>query len=163
MGELLDREYQRHILRTCANEYPTFLQSGRFGEEARSNRLLVNACYLHELGLLSAKVTTLTSGEMVLTGMVITAKGLDFLQGDGGLSAILGVVTVKLHDDTIRQLLISKIESSDADQSIKGKLIEAVKEAPAEALKTITQRAVEEGLRNLPNALPLIQTWLNLV
>jgi hypothetical protein len=163
MGELLDRGYQEYILRTCANEYPARLDAKYFSVHEGDNRLLVNSHYLHEHGLVDAVFYQVLDGKVLLSEIMITAKGLDFLQGDGGLSAILGVVTVKLHDDTIRKLLISKIESSDADQSIKGKLIEAVKEAPAEALKTITQRVVEEGLRNLPNALPLIQTWLNLV
>lgn len=161
MGELLDREYQKYILRTCAEAYPTFLRSGRFGDEARSNRLLVNACYLHEHGLLFAKVQTFASGETALTSVQITAKGLDFLQGDGGLSAILGVVTVKLHDDTIRQLLISKIEESEAEPSVKDRLITAVRDAPADVLKTITQKALEEGLRQLPNAAQIIQSWFS--
>jgi hypothetical protein len=91
--------------------------------------------------------------------MVITARGLDFLANDGGLSAILGVVTVKLHDDTIRQLLTAKIAESEGDPSVKDKLIKAVKDAPADVLKSVTQKALEEGLRQLPNAVQLIQTW----
>lgn len=34
----------------------------------------------------------------------ITAASLDFLEDDGGLSAILGIITVKLHADTIKGL-----------------------------------------------------------
>ena len=52
----------------------------------------------------------------------ITAKGIDFLADDGGLSAILGVVTVKLHGDTIQALLAAKIDEADIPPEEKGRL-----------------------------------------
>ena len=41
---------------------------------------------------------------------------------DGGLSAILGVVTVKLHSDTIQALLNTKIDQADIPPEEKSKL-----------------------------------------
>ncbi len=40
----------------------------------------------------------------------ITAKSIDLLEDDGGVSAILGVVTAKLHEDTIRNLVLAEVK-----------------------------------------------------
>ena len=45
--------------------------------------------------------------------------GIDFLTDDGGLSAILGVVTVKLHSDTIQALIAAKIDQAEISDSEK--------------------------------------------
>ena len=50
----------------------------------------------------------------------ITAKGLDFLEDDGGLSAILGAITVKLDPDDLRALIAARIEESDLPTRTKG-------------------------------------------
>ena len=42
----------------------------------------------------------------------ITAKGVDFIRDDGGLSAILSVQTVKLHEDTLKELLSIAIQQA---------------------------------------------------
>lgn len=94
--------------------------------------------------------------------MQITAAGLDFLSDDGGLSAILGVVTVRLHDDTIRQLLISKVEQAPGDPSIKGKLIEKIKELPAEALGSLTMKGLDSAADQIPNVVDWLRGLLNL-
>lgn len=91
----------------------------------------------------------------------ITATGLDFIADDGGLSAILGVVTVKLHEDTIKELMIAKIEQSQADPSVKGNLIARLKSLPADAMKELSMAAVRHGIENLPNAVQWLQTLLH--
>ncbi len=91
----------------------------------------------------------------------VTAKGLDFLADDGGLSAILSVVTVKLHSDTIKDLLIAKIEKTDAEPTVKEHLIQAVKKLPAEAMTQLSMAAVRQGIDNLPNALEWLQKILH--
>ncbi len=101
------------------------------------------------------------SGEVQYGPALITAKGLDFIQDDGGLSAILGVVTVKLHDDTIRRLLIDKVQASEEPEGVKERLVDAIKSAPAETLKTVVQKTLEAGIQSLPNAVQLLQGWLS--
>lgn len=77
--------------------------------------------------------------------MMITARGLDFLEEDGGLSAILGTVTVKLHADTIRDMLETKIMDSQLPQADKKRFVDTLKELPGEALKTVTNKLVEKA------------------
>lgn len=89
----------------------------------------------------------------------ITEKGIDFLLDDGGLSAILKVQTVRLHNDTIVALEdIIRVANMPEDQK-KG-LISKLRELPADAIKHLTLQLLTQGVLNLPNALRLIQTTL---
>jgi hypothetical protein len=82
------------------------------------------------------------------------SEGLDFLEADGGWSAILNVVTIKFDADTLRALLEAKIDvSSIPEKSIIKKTIEGMSEA---ALKTATTDLVRIGLHNIPN----VVEWL---
>ncbi|UVK45701.1 hypothetical protein BPNPMPFG_001261 [Mesorhizobium sp. AR07] len=86
----------------------------------------------------------------------ITAKGLDFIADDGGLGAILGVVTVRLHGDTLRELLISRVESSDEDDTVKQKVVAKLKDIPGEALGALVTKALDASLASLP----AVATWM---
>lgn len=89
----------------------------------------------------------------------ITEKGIDFLLDDGGLSAILKVQTVRLHNDTIVALEdIIRVANMPEDQK-KG-LISKLRELPADAIKHLTLQLLTQGVQNLPRALQLIQTAL---
>ncbi|MBB4113476.1 hypothetical protein FHT80_002802 [Rhizobium sp. BK226] len=151
MGELLDRQFQNLVLRTLADAYPRSVPLARmFGEEG-GNRLLVNACYLHEHELLQAQFKEFLDGVVHMGNAKITARGLDFLQDDGGLSAVLGVVTIKIHEDTIKALLIEKVEQSKAEPGIKKRLVDQIRGLPAEAVKVLTVEAVKSGLAHTPD------------
>jgi hypothetical protein len=86
----------------------------------------------------------------------ITATGLDFLENDGGLSAILGVVTVKLHADTIRSLIDAKIDTSSMPAEDKSKLRKILANLSEAGLKAATTDQVKSGLDHLPD----IVHWL---
>jgi hypothetical protein len=117
---------------------------------------------MHEHGLLEAKRLMLVSGALSLSSVKATARGMDFLQDDGGLSAILGVVTLRLHDETIRDLLLTKVQQSDAPASVKTRLADAIRSLPADDLKATTMALLEAGLNNLPNPVLTLQRLLNL-
>jgi hypothetical protein len=91
----------------------------------------------------------------------ITAAGMDFLADDGGLSAILGTVTIKFHDDTLKQMIEAKILSSEADQKDKSQMISELRSLPASAIKHLTMKLLDLGLEHAPGALPLIEKVLS--
>lgn len=167
MDTPLDREQQREILEELASYYPGKHRMQPDTKpfdpdvEDKKHRLLYNIAYLGEHGLVDCEIDLFAG--VVATGIPlakITSKGLDFLKDDGGLSAILGVVTVKLHDDTIRDLLERKIDAdTTADSSTKRELKKAVRGMPAGMLKTVTTKALEAGIGQIPN---LVQ-WLHQV
>ncbi|WP_274571565.1 hypothetical protein [Neisseria leonii] len=78
-----------------------------------------------------------------------TAKAFDFLANDGGLSAILGVVTVKLHSDTIQALVAAKIDQAEISDTEKSRLKTELGKIKDTALSTLTE--------NIINAIPAAQ------
>ncbi|HCO54679.1 MAG TPA: hypothetical protein DIT93_06630 [Pelagibacterium sp.] len=156
MGELLDRDFQRYLLNELAGLYPQSADIKRSFGDQTDNRLLVNLQYLHEHGLVDFKFTEFMSREIQMHSAKVTARGMDFLADDGGLSAILNVVTVKLHDDTIRDLLINRIDQAPGDPTVKAKLIDRIKSLPAEALGKLTMDGLDAAMAKAPDLLSLL-------
>ncbi len=162
MGEKLNREVQRQLLQRLFDVYPQRMSANQLRDVASGSSFEVNLYYLAEHKLLKMEVYPTFDGD-VLGDIAITARGLDFLADDGGLSAILGTVTVKLHHDTVRQLLIARVGESDEPQTTKQKVVDKLRSMPADELGRLTSKAVDAGLRNLPNAVQwlqaAIQSW----
>ena len=144
-----DRKIQRQILETLRTAYPKRVDTRSM---TFSDTVGENLAYLEEHGLVDAK----WSGNFAVANAKITARGIDFLSDDGGLSAILDTVVVKLHSDTIKELLISQVDGSDQPDNIKSQLKAKIRELPANAVSTIATEAVKIGLKHAPDAI----TWL---
>ena len=156
----LDRDLQRAILQKLADVYPTtgstvLKEIDQLGDD---DMIVANMLYLEEHELLRSGIIRSTSGKnMVISAQLkITAKGLDFLADDGGLSAILGVVTIKLHDDTLKNLIQAKILQSDLSQPDKKRWLDQLRSLPAETTKHLVLKLVDLGLENAPAALAAI-------
>ena len=93
-----DRKIQRQIFETLRTAYPKRVDTRSM---TFSDTVGENLAYLEEHGLVDAK----WAGNFAVANAKITARGIDFLSDDGGLSTILDTVTVKLHSDTIKELL----------------------------------------------------------
>jgi hypothetical protein len=159
MANLLDRAFQLHLLQVAAAGYPQLVP---LKEELASNEKAtrVNIAYLEEHGLIRGHYPGGHGRRVAPTGAVITAQGIDFLSNDGGLGAILGVVTVRLHEETLKALIASKVEQSDLPPSEKSRILDQLKELPGETTKHLVLRLVDAGLDNWQKALPLLQNML---
>ena len=78
------------------------------------------------------------------------------------MSAILGVVTIKLESNQLKMILETKIMESDLSPERKQSMIDGIRELPAESIKHLTMKLLDEGLENLPSALVLVGTYLGL-
>ena len=148
-----NRQNQREMLEKLMAGYPGLVdvQSWKYPN------LSAELCYLHEHNL--AEVTFSKEITRQIRPPIfakLTAKGVDFLQQDGGLSAILGVVTIKLHDDTIKDLIESKIMASNLSQPDKHRYLDALRELPAETTKHLVLRLVDMGLKHGEEAISAI-------
>lgn len=124
--------------------------------------LAENLVYLseHELvSLLTRDLIGVDSAEDQIVEARITAKGLDFLQDDGGLSALLNTVTVCIAPDTLRMLLGQKIMQSSAPDKDKQWLTERLRTLPDRALDQLLNRLVFSALDAAPDAWSTIKTW----
>lgn len=124
----------------CSNDDSNENLSFQFQEN-----LIRNLFYLEEHSLISILIISQYEDSLLpeSSQINITAKGIDFIENDGGLSAILNVVTVKLHSETIQQLLTAKISEADIPEEEKNKLKEALKTVQNSALETLTEKAIE--------------------
>ncbi|WP_249978017.1 hypothetical protein [Vreelandella olivaria] len=150
------RDKQLEILNKLANEYPFSVNPHDLAEENEFWLLY----YLKEHGLI--KVNThrpFPYMPVIRYGEVrITAQGMDFLSDDGGLSAILGVVTVKFHEETLRSLLLTRTEASNAlPQDVKKKMLEAIAELPANGIKQLSTELLGRGIEHLPAAISSVR------
>lgn len=147
------REKQKELLEILSRSYP---QSPGAAEEKEIDALfespeefVPNAMYLEEHGLILTNAISGFQGTTIHTDLMkITAKGIDFILRDGGLSAILNVQTIKFHRDAVVVLedLIALSSTSDAD---KEKAKSTLSEMSTEALKTVVQTVTSAGLTAL--------------
>ncbi len=154
--ELLDRDFQKELLTSLAAIYPSDANVSSLPGYGDGNRLVVNAAYLSEHGLMEARLHQM-DGRPQLGYAKITANGMDFLQDDGGLGAILGVVTIRLHEETLRDLIEAKVLESDLPQTQKQRLIDQLRQLPAETTKHLAMQLVDAGLKSWPAALLLLR------
>lgn len=164
-----DRTLQLEVLNAlvdCAPRSLTYPQELELIEKFQDEDHFI-ACllYLEMHGLISnplIKSQTLGEGVKYIFNShscYITEKGIDFLLDDGGLSAILKVQTVRLHNDTITALEdIIRVANMPEDQ--KNGLISKLRELPADAIKHLTLQLLTQGALNLPSAIRLIQKVL---
>ncbi len=83
----LDRTLQREILERLRDHYPESLEVGRLPHNDHEH-FSANLFYLEERGLIHGSHQAEPGSPFVLAR--ITAEGLDFLKGDGGVEAIRG-------------------------------------------------------------------------
>jgi hypothetical protein len=158
MGEFLDRTLQRDLLTAMRDAYPRPKVYSLDGEE-QGRRVAVNLAYLREHRLIAGDPRYSNTGDRASQWRVtITAEGLDFLADDGGLGAILGVMTVRLHDDTLRELLLARVDAdTSVDAPTKSKLRQAIAGLPSEVLKTIATESIKTGLSHVPRIVEWLQ------
>lgn len=158
MAMNIDRTFQLDLLTRCADAYPRGIQF--YMEDQIDPKLVVNALYLEGHGLVKCDKFIPMTGDIAIVEVTITERGIDFISDDGGLSAILGVVTVKLHEDTLKQLVERKIAESDLPPEQKSVWLEALRQAPGTAMKHLTEKLVDEALTQGANALRLVGSSL---
>ena len=146
-----DRELQKHILSCCIDAYPAHTTWNSFDPEIiqiDDVKLSANIIYLAEHGLLTIREQRSDDPYSFLDHMRATCKGVDFMQNDGGLSAILSVQTIKFHREAV-VVLEDLITISNMDVEQKEKAKSTLGELSTEALKTVVQAATTAGLSAL--------------
>ena len=135
-----DKEVQIEILKklkenpTKAYEINDLLYIGD------SETIIRNIEYLYGHKLLTIGQVSSYGGLSIPISIKITSSGIDAIDPEYGLGEIINTVTVKFHQDTIRELLINKINGENIPDNEKYKIIEYIKTIP----KTATNKVIEE-------------------
>lgn len=146
-----DRNIQRDLLLSLYNSSPVGINqeiSSAFQSQfGGRNNYIANIKYLEEHGLIISGIREVTSGgfSLVPEKMKITSKGIDFIRGDGGLSAILNLQTIKFHREAV-VVLEDLIAISNMNDEQKEKAKNTLGELSTEALKTMVQAATTAWL-----------------
>ncbi|CAN7418941.1 hypothetical protein LJR232_002569 [Aquipseudomonas alcaligenes] len=157
----VERSVQKALLERLNDANPNAVGSSELMDLIDDMKQLTACClYLHEHGLVRATITDYLSGGSELASVKITARGTDFIRKDGGLSAILGVVTINFHEEVIRHLVEDRILQAGLPEIEKHGVLEALKRAPGDSIKHLTTRLLDAGLENLPRAIQLVQTCI---
>lgn len=153
----LDRAKQRAILTALQEVYPKEYFAGSMTDADLWST--EDLWYLEEHDLVELKKRVSSSGDQKITIFAarLTAKGMDFLADDGGLSAVLGTVTVRIHEDTLKAIIESKIMEADLPTPEKKRWLDQLRNLPAEATKHLVLKLLDLGLAHAPDALPLLQ------
>ena len=154
---IVSRETQHAILEKLQRFYPDRTDLRLTWDETE---LAANLLYLEEHGLVDSGVEYRGNKFVGYSWSKITATGIDFLADDGGLAAILKTFTVKLHADTIRDLLAKKVDEADLPADEKSRLRKAVEGLPATALAAGAGDLVKMGLDHAPGALGYIRALI---
>ena len=160
----IDRQTQKLILDTAYDSYPDSISTRTFNKLVEiavdGDMLVANILYLEGHGLIKSGISRDISGNPFYKGgLIITSTGIDFLLADGGLSAILNVVTVKIHQDSIAQIE-AFIQTTSLSPEDKKKYFSRLRELPFESTKHLLNKLLDLGLSQAPDALQLIQTCL---
>jgi DNA-binding PadR family transcriptional regulator len=140
----LDRNLQRRMLKALEDKYPSHdTQFTRTFEHETG--YMPNLHYLKEHGLLTGAPTK-TSHDLL--NIKITAAGLDFLADDGGISAILRTVTVKLDAEQFRQMLTAKVASLSLEEEKKSSILGTIRSLPGEVLNKLAIKLIEKGVEH---------------
>ncbi|MGL9724237.1 hypothetical protein [Sodalis sp. (in: enterobacteria)] len=91
----------------------------------------------------------------------VTAKGIDFVRNDGGLSAILNVVNIRLHNDTINKLEAIIRASPTATEEEKSSLISTLHKLPEDAIKHLNLKLLDLGMAQIPDVFHVIERVLS--
>lgn len=154
---LLDRQMQSDILHKLLGVFPdtyNFDTDDKFNNNQK--KLFANLYYLQQHGLIAkdSVIFTKTLGDYErgqgINRAEITHKGIDFLLDDGGLSAILNILTVKFEAEQFKSLLQSQILNSTAISDDKKRdYLEYIKGLPNEAIVHLMTKFIDFGINGL--------------
>lgn len=158
-----DRATQREILQILYDAYPEKLTQdeadvllARFPDYLTST---ANLLYLESHELIKSGLHDTGGGYIAIDVPEITHKGIDFIRDDGGLSAILNVQTVKLHDSTIIALE-DIIRVANLPEEKKSVLISKLRELPADTIKHLTLQLLTPAVLHPQTVIQSIEKFL---
>ncbi|WP_099241030.1 hypothetical protein [Synechococcus sp. BDU 130192] len=151
---MIDKERQNEILYYLEQRYPHYCDGTELIRDDHEDLDFAILFYLQEHGLIEAPRLGRTAvGSFIISRVIITSKGLDYLSDDGGLSTDLQLkfnnVTVQINGDS-REFLLELLESPEIPQEQKNKFKGIIDLMTEEGLKTISRSIITDAISNIP-------------
>lgn len=157
----LDFDLHLHVLNVITSAYPekhSYEFINQLYEQFGKNHVNGNLKYLQMHGIVSLVFSPFLEDNDVLHEIMPTQKAFDVLHEKGGWSAILNVQVVKLHEESIRDLLQQRLNQSDLPDSQKQVLATTISQLPDVALKHLTTKLLDYLLTQSPSVWKWLQT-----
>lgn len=158
---MIKREYQIKILSVLNEGAYKVVYGPEITELFTVDVLCANLQYLHDCGYVEALIRKSADGYWSFGGASITSKGVSFFEENGGLYKKATTSFIEIDQESFRQMLQAYIEASGKDKTVKARLVSAVKNAPAEALKTLAGSLLRVGLQEASDAWQLLESTLS--
>lgn len=153
---ILNRELQKEILLFLRNRAPRFTSpktiNEHFGETAKDQIFYLAG---HDLVALERARHDPKHG-YGFASAVITSKGADFIEQDGGLSAILDKVTFKLDEEQFNDILALAVDQSTIPLDQKPALKKALETAGHSTITTLITKGIDSIATSAPDILKLL-------
>ena len=162
------RDKQNQLLTMLYDKFPDVLSSEEYNTLVKlfgtERNLYSNLWYLYQHGLIedfqiaSIPMNCDITDLILIEKIKITTKGIDFIRDDGGLSAIINVTTIKVHNETLDKLedIINKSSLTPAE---KATYLGKLKELPVDATKHLVLKLLDLGLSRTPDVIQLISSY----
>lgn len=160
---LVNREFQRILLETLREEFPHYMERVTLGRNIKKHQRVNEATYDSK----TDKIFEFNFYYLIEHGLIkqhnfqddeledyyqpkyrITPKGIDFLENDGGISAILNTVTVKFDVNNVRELVEAGLLKANVSEERKSVLKEALRKAPGIIFQKITDKLLEKAVND---------------
>ena len=161
-GFVMDRALQRRLLELMREAFPNSIYEFPTEMGDLNGPVFENLSYLAGHGLCEGHLQIGMDGHRSFGGVSITVAGLDFLADDGGLTAVLGVVTVKFHADTIREMLAAKVDASSLPEEKKSAWKKAINSLSSMTLQAASKDLITAGIDHVPGGLSWIEHLIGL-
>lgn len=162
------RDKQNELLTILYNKFPNELSSDEYNDLiilfGNEDNLYSNLSYLNRHNLIEYSLIPIDNLSSNIIGLIqeksiiITEKGIDFIRDDVGLSAILNVTTIKIHNETLEKLE-DIIKQSSLSEVEKKTYLGKLKELPVDATKHLVLKLLDLGLSRAPDVIQLISSY----
>ena len=157
----IDRAFQKDLLITLRESFPTPVDPTLHRPDGMSDKDFIgNLLYLEAHKLLVGPLDRSLTGAVILNTVTATHRGMDFIEDDGGLSAILGTIVIRFEADTLRHLLSDRIHTSDLPDHEKTVLSKALAEMPNASAREIAKQVTSRAISSAPGAAQWIKEFL---
>lgn len=153
---LSDEERRRLLLLAMKSDFPDPISD--VPEEADTPHLFGDLLYLEHHGLCESGLSRNDDGSYAsVRRPVITVAGLDYLAEGGGLTAALGVVTVRFTPDTLHDLIEARLNALTIPESQKSLVRSHLAGLSEAALKSATGELMKLGVDHVPDIVEWIR------
>lgn len=162
MMDKFPRDKQNELLMFLYDKFPNNITNAEYKNLTNlfgsTDNFVANVWYLSKHGLVENCIQWGADDKIIYyQNLKITEKGVDFIRDDGGLSSILNVTTIKIHNETLEKLE-DIIKQSSLTETEKKTYLGKLKELPVDATKHLVLKLLDLGLSRTPDVIQLISS-----